>query len=379
MTTMKILVYLISAGLLLQACSNGETKDAPGKETSSATESNLIELNAKQIENADILTGKAETRKMHLSLQVNGVIDVHPGNSISISAPLGGYLKKTELIPGKRVSKGSVLAVLEDQQYIQIQQDYLTAKNKLQLLEADYKRQKGLNETKVASDKTLQQAQSEYSNQRILLRSLSEQLRLIGLTPEKLTESTISRSVAIHSPISGYVSKVHVNIGKYVNPEDVLFELINPEDVCVNLTIFENDASRIAIGQGVKLKTISEPDTEYLASIELISPAIDADRSIQAHAKMTKKTTNLLPGTFVNAEVELNDIPVVCVPSDALVKWENKDYLFIEKQKGIYRMISVKTGISDEGFTEIKSTLPPNKIVIKNAYTLLMKLKNNGE
>ena len=377
---MKILsVHLILIGFLLQACSNSESGNKSDEEALSTTESNLIQLNSKQIENADILTGKAEIRKMHLSLRVNGVIDAHPGNSISISAPLGGYLKNTALIPGKKVSKGSVLAVLEDQQYIQIQQDYLTAKNKLKLLEADYKRQKELNETKAASDKTLQQVQNEYSNQRILVRSLSEQLRLIGLNPEKLTESSISRIVAIHSPISGYVSKVNVNIGKYVTPSDVLFELINPEDVCVNLTIFENDASRIAIGQSVKLKTISDPDKEYLASIELISPAIDSDRSIQVHAKMMKKTANLLPGTFVNAEVELNDTPVLCVPSDALVKWENKDYLFIEEQKGVYRMIPVKIGISDEGFTEIKSKLPASGIVLKNAYTLLMKLKNSGE
>lgn len=376
---MKIIVHLILIGFLLQACSNSESGSKSVEEALSITESNLIRLNSKQIENADILTGKAEIRKMHLSLRVNGVIDVHPGNSISISAPLGGYLKNTALIPGKKVSKGSVLAVLEDQQYIQIQQDYLTAKNKLKLLDTDYKRQKELNETKAASDKTLQQVQNEYSNQRILVRSLSEQLRLIGLNPEKLTESSISRNVAIHSPISGYVSKVNVNIGKYVTPSDVLFELINPDDVCVNLTIFENDASRIAIGQSVKLKTSSDPDKEYQASIELISPAIDSDRSMQVHAKMTKKTANLLPGTFVNAEVELNDTPVLCVPSDALVKWENKDYLFIEEQQGIYRMIPVKIGISDEGFTEIKSKLPAYRIVLKNAYTLLMKLKNSGE
>lgn len=376
---MKIPVYILLIGFLLQACSNGETETNSVNERTPDTETNLIHLDSKQIKNAEIAIGEATTRKMHLSLQVNGVIDVHPSNSISISAPLGGYLKNTSLIPGKKVSKGSILGYLEDQQYIQIQQDYLTAKNKLSLLEADYKRQKGLNETKVASDKTLQQVQSEFANQRILVHSLAEQLRLIGLSPEKLTEHSISRTVAIHSPISGYVSKVHVNIGKYVNPSDVLFELINPDDVCVNLTIFENDAPRIAIGQTVKLKTSSDPETEYLATIELIAPSIDADRSIQVHAKMNKKTMNLLPGTFVNATIELTNAPILCVPSEALVKWENKAYLFIEEQTGNYRMIPVKTGISDEGFTAINSNLPPSKIVIKNAYTLLMKLKNSGE
>lgn len=373
---MKTILYFILTGFLFASCSNG---DKSTEETAPVTENNLIRLDQKQIKNADLEIGTATTRKMHLSLQVNGVIDVHPGNSVSISAPLGGYLKKTDLIPGKKVSKGSVLAILEDQQYIQIQQDYLTAKNKLQYLEADYKRQKGLNETKITSDKSFQQLQSDYSNQRILLRSLAEQLRLIGLVPEKLTETNLSRSIAIHSPISGYVTKVNVNMGKYVTPSDVLFELINPEDVCVSLTVFEDDVPGIAIGQSVKMKVNSKPEKEYSAVVELISPNIESDRSTQVHAKISKKSLDLMPGTFVNAEIELNDTPVTCVPSNALVKWENKEYLFATEQNGVYRMIPVKTGISNEGFTQIKSPIPASGIVIKNGYTLLMELKNSGE
>ncbi|MNV28566.1 Cobalt-zinc-cadmium resistance protein CzcB [compost metagenome] len=373
---------IITFGFLLfvlLSCGNQEEANTKPEKEQQTLPSNEVHLTDKQIQHAGILSGKAENREMHLSLQVNGTIDVHPNNQVSISAPLGGYLKKTTLIPGTKVGKGSVLATIEDQQYIQLQQDYLTAKNKLQYLEVDYKRQKGLNETKVASDKTLQQVQSEYNNQRILVRSLEEQLRLIGLVPEKLSEHSISRSISIHSPISGYVVKVNANIGKYINPSDVIFELINPTDVCVNLTVFENDASRLKIGQFVKFVTNSNPDKEFTAQIELISPNIDSDRSTQIHAKLITSSSELLPGTFVNAEIELDNAKVKCVPDEALVKWEGKDYVFVEENKGFYRMTPVQTGSSNEGFTELKSQLPSKNIVIKGAYTLLMKLKNNEE
>ncbi len=364
---------------LLQACGSQEGANSNPEEQKQTLQTNEVHLNEKQIQNAGIESGIIENRDMHISLQVNGTIDVHPGNQVSISAPLGGYLRKTTLIPGTKVGKGTVLATLEDQQYIQLQQDYLTAKNKLEYLEADYKRQKGLNETKVASDKTLQQVQSEYNNQRILVRSLAEQLRLIGLVPEKLNENSISRSISIHSPIAGYVTKVNANIGKYINPSDVIFELINPTDVCVNLTVFENDASRLKIGQVVKFTTNNDPGKEFLARVELISPNIDTDRSTQVHAKLIRSSSELLPGTFVNAEIELNNAKVRCVPDEALVKWEGKEYIFVEENKGFYRMTPVQTGSSNEGFTELKSQLPSKNIVIKGAYTLLMKLKNNEE
>src|SRR4051794_37540490 len=116
---MKSVIPIILSGLLFYSCSSEEGKDQTTTETSaSGKESNRIHLNRQQIRNAEIESGTVSKRTMHLSLLVNGIIDVHPGNEVSISAPLGGYLKKTDLIPGKKVSKGMVLAVLEDQQYI---------------------------------------------------------------------------------------------------------------------------------------------------------------------------------------------------------------------------------------------------------------------
>ena len=64
-------------------------------------------------------------------LKLNGIVDVPPQNMVSISVPLGGYLRSTSLLPGMHVRKGDVIAVMEDQQYIQLQQDYLTAKAKI--------------------------------------------------------------------------------------------------------------------------------------------------------------------------------------------------------------------------------------------------------
>ena len=160
-------------------------------------------------------------------LKVNGVVDVPPQNMVSVSFPLGGYLKSTHLLPGMKVSKGQSIAVMEDQALIQMQQDYLVAKSKVYFLEKEFERQKTLNETKTSSDKIFEQVASEYQMEKVILSSLKEKLLMVGLNPATLTESKISRSISIHSPINGYVSAVNVNIGKYVNPADILFELVN--------------------------------------------------------------------------------------------------------------------------------------------------------
>src|SRR5215210_1985852 len=88
----------------------------------------IVQLSNEQLQNADIVTGKAELKPISAILKVNGTVDVPPQNMISISAPLGGYLKSSKLLPGTHVRRGESIAILEDQQYITLQQDYLTAK-----------------------------------------------------------------------------------------------------------------------------------------------------------------------------------------------------------------------------------------------------------
>ena len=105
-------------------------------------------------------------------------MDVPPQNLVSISIPLGGYLRSTNLLTGTHVSKGQTLALMEDPQYIQLQQDYLTAKTKLVYAEKEYNRQKELNESKASSDKVFQQAQTEFNVQKILLKSLRGKIKI---------------------------------------------------------------------------------------------------------------------------------------------------------------------------------------------------------
>lgn len=62
------------------------------------------------------------------------------------------------------------------------------------------------------------------NKQRIIMNALAQKLRLININPTTLTVDNITKNVRLYSSIAGFVSKVNVNIGNYVNPSDVLFE-----------------------------------------------------------------------------------------------------------------------------------------------------------
>jgi len=348
--------------------------EAPRDQTS-------ITLTDIQVKNAGITFGRMQEREVSSILKVNGKIDVPPQNMVSISVPLGGYLKTTKLLPGMHVQKGEVIAVVEDQQYIQLQQDYLTAKAKISYLENEYLRQKDLNQSKAASDKVFQQAEADYNSQRVLITSLSEKLKLTGINVDRLNESTISRSINIYSPINGYVSAVNVNIGKYVSPTEVLFELINPTDIHLALKIFEKDLDKIFIGQKLLAFTNNRPDKKYHCEVLLIGKDLTQDRNTDVHCHFEEYDKTLVPGTYMNAEIEIKNKKALVLPEESMVRFENKYYVFTRKSGNTFEMREIVPGNTDNGFVEILSAenLSGNEFVIKGAYSVLMSLKNTSE
>ena len=376
---MKTISILFASILTLAACSTKvEKENAVAKGEAQVT--NTVTLTKAQLDLAKLSTGNLSVMQMHKTIKVNGFMDVPPQNMLSVSIPMGGYVKKANLIPGEKVSKGAVLAVLEDASYVSLQQDYLTAKSKLVFLEADYNRQKALNASKSSSDRQFQLALSEFESQKYLVKSLSEKLQLMGIVPAQLSENNISKSIAFKSPISGYVTKVNVNAGKYVAPTDVLFEIMDPSDLHARLVVFENDATAIKKGNKVKFSENNKPGKSYDAEVHVITPNIENERTTEVHCDLISKNTGLFPGTFVNAEIELNNVEVQVIPAASIVKWQNKSYVFVETGAATYVMMPVVTGMESKGMVEVVSGITAaQKVVVANAYTLLMKLKNSSE
>jgi len=373
----KYIISLLSA-VVLMAC--GTENKTEQKEVNAAVKT-TVELTDAQLKNMTISIGKISSQPISSVLKVNGIIDVPPQNMVSISVPLGGFLKSTKLLPGMHIAKGEIIASMEDQQYIQLQQEYLITASNLKFLEADFKRQKELNLSKASSDKLFQQAEADYQNQKIILKSLHEKLKLIGINPENLNENNISRSIDIHSPIDGYVSHVNVNIGKYVNPSDVLFELVNPTDIHLGLTIYEKDLDKIFIGQKLMAYTNHKPEVKFPCEIILIGKDLSAERSVEVHCHFEKYDKTLIPGMFMNADLEINSNMASVLPDEALVRFENVNYAFIVLSKNTFQMVEVKLGNTENGHTEVimDNALLNKNFVLKGAYNLLMQLKNKEE
>jgi len=385
----KVSLLICVTTILLGSCAGNNKPAAEAAEVEVLPE-NIVEMREDQIKLAGIETGSIEMKSVGNTLKVNGIISVAPQNQATVSMPLGGFIKSTTLLAGNFVSKGQTLALIENQDFVDIQQNYLEAKNRLVYAEAEFKRHTDLYNDEVYSEKNLQQVTVEYKNLVALVRSLEQKLMLIGIDPGSLNETNISSTVSLRSPITGYLKSVNINIGKYVAPTDVLFEILNSDKLFLELTLFEKDADKVAAGQKIRFFINNETEA-HEATISQTGKSVSDDKTFRVYAIVAKPCKNALPGMYVNAMIEESDSLVTALPSEAVVSFDDKDYIFVfdrnKEEDGKpfteYRMVEVRKGVSQDGYTEVilPEGFEPNSaiVVVKGAYNLLSAKKNAGE
>src|SRR5680860_242002 len=391
-TLLKISVVLLVATVI--ACGNStENEDNKANQTQHSEENeNIIELTDAQLKNTQIVVGKAELRTLGSEISVNGIIDVPPQGNISINIPYGGFLKFTEMLPGSRVKKGQLLAVIENPEFVDIQQEYLESLSEGDYLKTEFERQEILYKEQVSSAKVFQQAKSKYNSNRARISALEEKLRLIGVNLKSLRTGKISSAVNIYSPVNGQVREVFSNIGKYVGPEDKIMDLTDAKDLHVELTVYESDINKVKNGQKIRFTLANKPDSWREAEVYLIGSGVREDRSITVHGHLKEEYDDLWPGMFVNARVETGTSKNFTLPEDAVVRFNSKNYIFINKGttseegvvKNIYEMVEVTTGISEMGIIQVNAVekginFETARIVIKDANTLLAAAKNSED
>jgi len=336
-----------------------------------------IELTEDQMSVAGVRLGSLEKKEMSQSVATNGYFDVPPQNKAQVSSFKPGYVKSSTLLVGDEVKKGTVLTVLENSEYVKIQQQYMEVKGQLEYLELEYERKKILEQEKITSTRNLQRAQADYQSALARSKGLQKELQLMGVNLQQLEAGTYSTEMRIQAPISGTITKVNTAIGKYVLPEEILIEIVNTEHLHVELEVFEKDIMKIKTGQKIIMRIPSMTNEQYLGEVYLVGKTLETDtRTIHVHGHVPEESL-FVPGMYVQADILIENRMVQAVPEQAVVSEGQDNYLFLEtgeyQSRTRFEKIQIRTGINSNGWIEIVSgeDLPEQaSIVLEGAYYL---------
>lgn len=377
---LSTLTFLILGIILLNSCQQNK-EIAIDEGVKPIADTSLVELTDAQFKNANLQMSLPEKTVLGHIINLNGKIEVMPENNITVSTPMNGFVRQIKWMPGMKVNKGQVLVRLEEKEYIQLQQDYLSAKNGLKFAKMDYQRQSELSTNQAVSEKIVQQADEKVKEYQILLKSLGEKLKLIHINPTTLTADNITSQIVIASPVSGTIADVWVNTGQYVHVGDALLNMIDNKGTKMVLKAFEKDIPYLETGQKIVAYANGQPNKKMNGKIDFIGNKIEDEGFVRIICSIDSRHSELIPGMYMNAEIEAQSTETWTVPEEAIVNFEGKEYIFVEKGDKSYEMQEIKPGQFENGRIQILNfpNIEEKKIVTQGAYTLLMKMKNVEE
>lgn len=361
-----------------------------------------VHLVKKQMDVMGITLGKFQHLNLSTTVKANGLLELPPQNKASVSTVMGGRVKSVTVLIGEQVKKGQVLAYLEHPDYIELQEQYMASRSQLDYLKTEYERKKGLYADSISSAKAFQQTEASYKTALAKVNGLKSKLLMLDIDVEAVEKGDFLSSVPIRSPINGFVRLIEVNVGKYVQPEQEMFEIVDNDHIHIDLMVYEKDMDKVKEGQKVIFSLTNKPNEVFEGKIFALGKSFEQDpKAMVVHAEIQNKQGNILPGMYVDARIVTNKQKVQAVPNDAIVSDGGLNYVFVLKpssssghqheegeqheheedghsEEYVFRKIEVNTGAKDMGFTEVVPAynLPDHiQIVSKGAFYLLAEMK----
>ena len=239
----------------------------------------------------------------------NGTLIIPPQNFASVTMLMGGIIRSTNLLPGSYVKKGTLLATLDNLDFISLQQTFLESQAQTEYLKSEYNRQLVLSKEEVASVKKLEQSKADYLSMKSKMEAAAAQLSLLGISTQSLLKNGITPALEIKAPVNGYIGKVKVNVGKYLNAGDILCEIINKQETLLRLTTYEKDLKDIRLGAKVWFRVNGMGTKTFEAKLISIGQEVDeTSRSLEVFAKVISEDVNFRPGMYVTAQIEKGEM-----------------------------------------------------------------------
>ncbi|MBK9109679.1 MAG: efflux RND transporter periplasmic adaptor subunit [Saprospiraceae bacterium] len=357
----QVFIYLIVPLFLIgSSCETKNETLISNVKILETTSLDTYNLTKNQFQSSQMVLGRMEMTSFYELVKANGKLDVPPENCAEVSSYFGGTVKEIRLLPGERVKKGQILFTLENPDYVQMQQDFLEAKGQLAYLNSDYERQKNLAQDNVTSQKNFLKAESEYTVTSVKLEALRKKLSLMNISPNTLTLENIRTTVAVLSPINGYVTEVAISKGTFLNQSKMAISIMDTDHIHLELNIFEKDISKINIGQVIHFNLQDNRSEAYKAKVHLISKTVHAEnRTVGIHGHLVdgQRSNRFYPGMYVEAEIFISSLAKMSLPQDAIVEIDGKYYVLVLQNAlaDAYTFVKkeVKIGLTNKNQVEV--------------------------
>lgn len=383
-----VLTAITFVGFSFLSQSKAETSESENQEEEIDFQN--IPLSEKQVKAVDLKMGEAQEREMDAMLHVNGSLVLRAQDMGNVSSLMGGIVKNVYVKEGQMVSRGQVVATIENTDVVTLQREYYTAYKESEMARLELDRQKTLASAGAGIKKTLQMSEKNYKVAQANLLGTGRQLQQLGISTKEVAKGKFTTVFPLRAPISGTVSDMQASLGSYADMQTPLMKIRNNHAVECDLNVFEKDIAKVKVGDQVLVSLTNQPGVNVSGRVYGMNQYLNkGTKSVAVHVKLdAKRGAKLFEGMYVSGQIATGRQLCMTLPDKAIVSADGKQYVFALNQQhskgGTYSFSrhEVTTGVSNNGYTEValcKHLKKGQKIVTDNAFYLASLTGDHGE
>ncbi|AEM47073.1 efflux transporter, RND family, MFP subunit [Acidithiobacillus ferrivorans SS3] len=307
-----------------------------------------LSIDPRLAQNLGVHLVAVQRRQMGHAIHTVGTVAVDENRVYSVTPRFSGWVTRLHVrAVGDPVQRGQVLAEIYSPELYSAQQEYLIAR-----------RQGGTTEDPA------------------LLAAAKARLRLLGMPENQIAalarHGTAERDVPLMAPASGVVETLNVRQGSYVSPQTNLYEIANLDRIWVNVALYSYQLPWVHIGDAVRLHLPAYPGKSWEGRLNFLYPTLDPkNRTVTARLSFPNPGGMLRPGTYADATVLASPEETLAVPSSAVLRTTQGDYVMLGEGQGHFLPVQVALGPEADGWVAIDKGLKTGDRVVESAQFLL--------
>lgn len=325
---------------------------------------------------ARITLGAPASAEVRETLRVPGRIEVDETRLARVGSPVTGRISDLAATVGQPVRRGQVLATLNSTELSSAQLSFLKAQSEHQLAARGVARAQQLLDADVIGNAELQRRQGELTQASAELNASRDQLKVLGMSEpaiQKLSQSgTITSLTQVVSSIGGTVIERKVTEGQVVQPADSVFLVADLSTVWVVADIPEQSSGMVRVGESVAVEVGALPNQILSGRLSFVSPTLNPEtRTVRARMDLPNAQGLFKPAMLATVQIKGVAQTRLVVPAAAVVREDNRDYVFVQTGADSFRLQAVSLGAEYEGRRVVSGGLDENaRIVVDGAFHL---------
>ena len=365
---MKETLILTMAAALLTGCSSTPVVQASDDTLATlierAPDRNLISINQPERFAVTPALSRGESDR----ISANGVVAADISRTYAVNALSSGRVMDVRVRLGDDVEKGQLMLSLISPDMAQAISDYQKFKAAQALAKIQLDRAHILLAHGAAPQKDVDIAEDTANRARIDIETAAERIRILGGDAQRL-----SPVIEIHAPVSGTIIEQNVTAAAGVKSPDNspnLFTIADLSSVWILCDVYENDLSRVHAGDRTTVEVNAYPGRTLQGEVTNISKLLDPNtRSAKVRIELPNQSGELRPNMFVSAQFVSRGVTArTVVPSTAVLRLQDRDWVFIKLSDSRFRRTEVEAGpVSPDHTQQVLSGVKPGEMIVTDA------------